>query len=157
VFEGCWTKSGKAPVSLRWFDTDKGDADKGYDVRSRLVARDFRGNDKHRDDLFAETPPLESLRVLMSRAACRGCRGLRKLLFIDVRKAHLNPRCEQEVYIELPEECGRGPEVCGKLNYWLYGFRPAASAWEAHYSGMLESEGFVRGLSCGVVISMNRQ
>ena len=73
---------------------------------------------------------MEALRVLLSRAASRGSRGCRKLLFIDVRKAHLNPRCEQDVYIELPEECGAGAGMCGKLNYWLYGFRPAASPSE---------------------------
>ena len=40
-------------------------------VRSRLVARDFKGGDKDRDDLFAETPPLEGKRLLMSRAVTR--------------------------------------------------------------------------------------
>ena len=28
--------------------------------------------------------------------------------------------------------------------YWLYGCRPAAQAWEEHYSGVLESVGFAR-------------
>ena len=55
------------------------------------------------------------------------------------------------MYIELPEECGYGPGMCGKLNYWLYGFRPAAAAWEKHYSELLESIGFMRGISCGVI------
>ena len=34
------------------------------------------------------------------------------MLFVDARKAHLNPKCEEEVYIELPSECGVGPGVC---------------------------------------------
>ena len=72
-------------------------------------------------------------------------------MFIDAKKAHLNPKCEQDVYIELPEECGCPPGMCGKLNYWLYGFRPAANAWENLYAELFEGEGFVRGLSCGVV------
>ena len=41
--------------------------------------------------------------------------------------------------------------MCGKLNFWLYGFRPAAAAWEQLYASKLEEVGFVRGLSCGVV------
>ena len=41
--------------------------------------------------------------------------------------------------------------MCGKLNFWIYGFRKAASVWENHYSGKLESAGFIRGESCGVV------
>ena len=41
--------------------------------------------------------------------------------------------------------------MCGKLNFWLYGFRPAASAWEDHYSEKLEHAGFVRGQACAVL------
>ena len=117
-----------------------------------MVARDFKGTDKDRDDLFAETPPLEAKRILMSRAVTRRRdQRKRKLMFIDVRKAHLNPKCEGDVYIELPEECGAPEGMCGKLNYWLYGFRPAAAAWEKHYSELIEGVGFERGVSCGVV------
>ena len=69
----------------------------------------------------------------MSRAVTRRRDGkLRKLLSIDVRKAHLNPKCEEDVYIQLPEECRLGPDVCGRLNYWLYDFRPAAAALGKH-------------------------
>ena len=72
-------------------------------------------------------------------------------MFIDARKAHLNPRCGEDVYIELPEECGVGKGMCGKLNFWVYGFRPAAAAWETHYAELFEAVGFERGKSCGVV------
>ena len=70
------------------------------EVRCGLVARDFEGGDKDRDDLFAATPPLEAKRMLLSRAATRktvGCTGLRKLLVIDAKKAYLNPRCMEDV------------------------------------------------------------
>ena len=40
--------------------------------------------------------------------------------------------------------------VC-QLKYWLYGFRPAAAAWEKLYSSKLEEVGFERELSRGVV------
>ena len=63
-------------------------------------------------------------------------RRWRKLRFIDVKKAHTYSECEDEVFIELPEECGAAPGKCGKLNYWLYGFRKAASAWEAWAASM---------------------
>jgi hypothetical protein len=52
----CWDRTGKAPVSVRWVDTNKG-GEWEVVVRSRLVARDFKGKDGDRDDLFAETPP----------------------------------------------------------------------------------------------------
>ena len=147
----CWEKLGKAPVSVRWVDTNKGGLWEMI-VRSRLVARDFKGKDGGRDDLFAETPPLEANRILFSRAVTRRRDGrYRKLMFVDARKAHLNPRCEEDVYIELPEECGAPAGMCGKLNFWLYGFRKAASAWEQHYAELFEGVGFVRGITCGVV------
>ena len=66
------------------------------------------------------------------------------------KKAHWNPVCEQDVY-QLPEEANCPEGMCGKLNFWLYGFRPAAAAWEKLYSGKLVEVGFVRGDSCGVV------
>ena len=77
----------------------------------------------------------------------------RKLLLINARKAHLNSKCEEDVYIELPEECGAPPGTCGKLNNWLYGFRPAAAAWEKFYAEKLESNGCNRGMSLGVVFN----
>ena len=117
-----------------------------------MVARDFKGGEKGRDDLFAATPPLEAKRLLISRAATRRKDGRqRKLLFIDAKKAHLNPRCKEDIYVELLAESNGDRQVCGKLNFWLYGFRPAAAAWEDLYSQKLVEAGFKRGDSCGVV------
>ena len=39
------------------------------------------------------------------------------MMFVDARKVHLSWLCEDDVYIELPEECGSGAGKCGKLNY----------------------------------------
>eukprot|EP00973_Karenia_brevis_P060516 8416681-Karenia_brevis.AAC.1 len=36
-------------------------------------------------------------------------------MFIAVKKAHLNPECKEDVYLELPEECNCPPGFCGKL------------------------------------------
>ena len=64
----------------------------------------------------------------------------------------MNPKCEKDVYICLPDEAkGGGEGRCGKLNYWLYGFRPAAQAWEELYSLRLEEVGFTRGEASPVV------
>ena len=152
----CWERTGKAPVGVRWVDTNKG-SEGTPEIRSRLVARDFRCKaDKDREDLFVATPPIEAERLALSRAATwirrrDGTRGLRKLMFIDAKKAHLNPRCQEEVYIELPNEAGEGEGMCGRLEYWIYGCKRAAQAWEEYYAGKLEGAGFVRGIGCGVV------
>ncbi len=38
--------------------------------------------------------------------------GCRKLLFVDVKKAHLNPKCEQDVYFWLPDEANPKEGKC---------------------------------------------
>ena len=147
----CWNVTGGPPVTVKWVDTNKGSEDSPI-IRSRLVARDFKQRgDKDRQDLFAATPPLEMKRMLISRAATIPLNGrMRKLLFIDVKKAHLNPLCEQDVYFKLPEEVNPGVGKCGKLIHWLYGFRPAAQAWESHYASKLVEIGFRRGPGASV-------
>ena len=113
----CWERTGRPPATTPL-------------IRSRLVARDFKvRGEKDNEDLFAATPPLELIRLLLSRtASLRMDRRVRKMLFIDAEKAHLNPRCDEDVYVELPAEAGAAAGKCGRLNNWLYGFRPAAQA-----------------------------
>ena len=38
----CWKVTGNPPIGVRWVGTDKGDGD----IRSRLVARDFKRKEK---------------------------------------------------------------------------------------------------------------
>ena len=147
----CWERTGKSPISTRWVDVNKGTSDKP-DVRCRLVARDFKPKgEKDREDLFAAMPPLEAKKLVFQKAVRengerrrRGQDGI-KLMFVDVKKAHLYgvvPEGEY-VYIELPGEAGREGK-CGRLKKWLYGMRNAASAWEKHYSDTLEDLGFAK-------------
>ena len=147
----CWAKTGKKHVSVKWVDTNKGTCEAPI-IRCRLVARDFKvKGDKDREDLFAATPPLEMKRMLISRTTCRRKDGrYKKMMFVDARKAHLNPRCDQNVFIELPAEAGAATGKCGKLNYWLYGFRPAAQAWENFYANKFGTAGFTRGVGSSV-------
>ena len=68
-----------------------------------------------------------------------------KLMFVDVRKAHLNGKLQDDefAYIQLPVEAGGGVV---RLRRWLYGMRPAAKAWEGDYSKRLvEDAGFLKG------------
>lgn len=74
-------------------------------VRSRWVARDFKGpNERGREDLFSATPPIELIRYILSRQATRRDDGIeRNTMYLDIKKAHLTPKCEQDVFVELPE------------------------------------------------------
>lgn len=147
--------TGKNPISTKWVDTDKSHGVGEPVVRSRWVARDFKQKgEKDREDLFSATPPLELIRYMISRQATLRDDGReRKTMFIDVKKAHLVPKCERDVYVELPPEAGVQEDECGKLLYWLYGCRPAAQAWEEHYSGVLEGVGFRRLTSSPVAFT----
>ena len=62
----CKRATGKMPITVRWIDINKGDNEKP-NYRSRLVAREL--NTHKRDDLFAATPPLEALKIILSMTA----------------------------------------------------------------------------------------
>ena len=141
----CWDKTGKGPTSSKWVDVKKGDG-----VRCRWVARDFKSKgEKDREDLFAAMPPLEAKRILFRASRKKG--STKKLLFLDVRKAHLNGVCDVDAYVVLPEEAGELPGKVGKLRHWLYGFRPAGHAWEKDYSDKFESIGMMKGKASSVL------
>ena len=79
------------------------------EIRCRWVARDFKPRgEKDREDLFADMPPIEAKRLLLRlskiSALKKGKTKKLKVLVIDVRKAHLNPRCEETVYVLIPRE-----------------------------------------------------
>ena len=106
------------------------------DYRSRLVAKEIKKD--NRDDLFAATPPLEALKMLMSMAMTEGVgyeRGKEtegmKLEFIDIKRAFFHAEARRNVYVELPEE-DMVPGRCGKLNNSMYGTRDASQTWEEH-------------------------
>ena len=65
-----------------------------------------------RDDLFAAKPPLEVKKALFAMVAGQRGRWRRKgvsevkLMFVDVnvKNAHLNAKCDEQVWVELPSE-----------------------------------------------------
>lgn len=67
--------------------------------------------------------PIELIRCMLSRQATLRKHGLeRKTMCLDDKKAHVAPKCEQEVYVEVPEEAGvRGGRVlqAHPLVVWL--------------------------------------
>ena len=63
----------------------------------------------------------------------------------------LNPRCKDDVYIELHPKVGAEPGQCGNLNLWLYGFFKAASASEDFYAEVMEEASFRRGVGCSAI------
>ena len=149
----CWDRTGRPPISTKWVDLNKGTKEKP-DVRCRLVARDFKPKgEKDREDLFAAMPPLEAKRLLFARAAARrpelhrGKWSKPKLMFIDIKKAHLNGKVPEEEFVFVEDPTDPSGSRCWRLMRWLYGMRPAASAWEADYSIKLAEVGLAKGVA----------
>ena len=61
-----WRLTRKKPLKLKWIDSNKGGL-QNMNVRSRLVCTEIRR--KGTEAVFSATPPLESLRALVARAA----------------------------------------------------------------------------------------
>ena len=143
--------TGRKPISGKWVYRNKRDRRNPL-IRCRYVAREV--SLKKDDSLFAATPPLEALRGLLSWAATLTkedvehgrTRPDKKILLIDVKKAHLHAAAVRDVYVELPPELKeKYPGKCWKLRKCLYGTKHAPARWEAHYTEKLEGLGFIRG------------
>ena len=140
-------KTGKSPISVRWIDTNKGDDD-SPNYRSRLVAREIRKRGEN--PIFAPTPPLESLRTVISLAAS-DVRGMPRhvrapnsmhrtqVSFIDISRAYFCAATDPDdpTYVELPTEDPEHGTMVGKLLKHMYGTRKAADGWHNEYAGRL--------------------
>ena len=115
-------------------------------------------NDKAIDGLFAATPPLEALRLLLRWAATvegKGIgsfagawgRGKRKgILIADVARVVFEASGRRDVCAELPEEALEEGEsagdVVGKLMASLYGARDASAKRQEEVNKSLKQWGF---------------
>ena len=124
-------------------DVNKGDSKRPL-VRSRYVAMEIAYSKD--DHFFAATPPLEALRLLLSKVASgRTCgTGGRQILVVDARKAHLHAFAERELYVQLPPEVAQAGQ-CARLLRSLYGTRDSPALWEAFLAEQLHQLGFRRG------------
>ena len=135
-------RNGCKVLTTKWLDTNKGD-EVNVNYRSRLVGRELKMD--NRLDLFAATPPLETLKLLLSMCA-KGQqeRNPLRLAVIDIKRAYFYAPATRPVFIEIPKE-DRRPGDEGKiarLNLSLYGTRDAAQNWTAEYTKFLQSLGF---------------
>ena len=132
-------------IGTRWIDTNKGDFDNPR-IRSRLVGKEFRtGPD---DALYASTPPLEALRLVMSKAATV-VEGEEKneMMINDVSRAYFYAKCTRCMYVEIPTEDPEAhPDYLGRLRLCLYGTRDAALNWQQTLADHLVENGFLRGV-----------
>ena len=153
---------GIRPISTKWVDVNKGDDD-NEKYRSRLVAREFRLPGE--DSAFAPTPPLESLRLVMSLAVSdvpgapkriREARSKRRtqISCVDISRAYFSAQIDDKLgpmFVELPAEDPDSENMVGKLNVHMYGTRRAAGGWWYEYSSTLRELGFLIGSASACV------
>ena len=79
------------PVDTKWVDTDKAFEGEPMQLRSRVVAREFKSAD--RPDLYAGTPPLEALKAITSIAASHSPEF--SLMHVDVSCAYFHAKAQE--------------------------------------------------------------
>ena len=133
-------------ITTKWIDHNKGD-EAVPNYRARFVGREV-AYDK-RDDLYAATPPLESLKAVLSLCASRQSgRNPSRIMALDVVRAYFYAPATRAVYIQIPAEdrlTGDEGHVA-QLNLSFYGTRDAAKNWTQTYTAFLEQIGFATGL-----------
>jgi len=164
--KGVWKKvpkararasSGRAPISVRWVDVNKGD-DLNPNYRSRLVARQLKATDTSGKSYFAPAPPLEALRTVISMAMTKtpthrpdwdpGSKTRTQISLIDVKRAYFNAQIdptEPETFVQLPREDPEHESMCGLLLRHMYGTRAAADGWQEECSTVMVRLGFAQG------------
>ena len=115
----------------RWIDHNKGD-DLHEKYRSRLVAQQFNSGPME-DNIFAATPPLEALRMVISNATT-GKRG-KVIMIADVSRAYMYARIPEDeyCYVNLCHEDKTDDSdeyMCGRLKGAMYGTRKASQYWQ---------------------------
>ena len=114
--------------------------------RARLVGREIKTN--QRPDLFAATPPLESLRMIFSICAShQDDKDPYRILSSDIKRAYFFAKAKRLIFIEIPAE-DRVPgdeNKIGRLNLSLYGTRDAAMNWQDEFISTLVANGFLKG------------
>ena len=149
---GVYTKVRREPwmrvISTKWLDTNKGDeANPNY--RARLVGREL--NLSKQEGLFAATPPLESLRMILSICASNQYAYNPEDNYIimsnDIKRAYFYAPVSRPMFIVIPDEdWENGDEnMVGQLNLSLYGTRDAAVNWARTFSKHLVEIGFKVG------------
>ena len=156
-------RTGRRPISVRWVEVNKGDSENPK-IRSRLVAREIRGPGQ--EPCFAPTPPLESLRMVLSYAVTDIAGQKPKtwsptspqrmqMSLIDISRAYFNAPTDplKPSYVELPAEAGAPSGTCALLKRHMYGTQKAADGWQSEYSGALIEMGFTQGTASACVFS----
>ena len=117
-------------IGCLWVDRRKPDKS----VRWRLVCRGFREEIHDQDDIYASTPTLSSLKVILADALSRN----RSIYTGDISVAFLHADVTKTTYVKPPHDyvpsitVPQGDRVLWQLNRAMYGLRSAPRSWQDH-------------------------
>ena len=133
---------GAKVITTKWVDTNKGsEVEPNY--RSRLVGRELNLSDS--PDLVAATPPLDSLRYIVSRCASSQRRQRpHRILFIDVSRAYFALNRQGPCSPRFPMRTANR-EMRATWGLSLYGNKDAAENSAVEYTRTLKAAGFEPG------------
>ena len=126
-------------LQTKWVDVNKGDAI-NPNHRSRFVTMEF--NTTKLVGLFASTPPLEALKLLVSDVATKD----EVIMVNDIARAYFEAPISRTVAVELPDEDkSDGQDMVGLLQKSLYGTRDAAINFQREVQKFMRGHGFIVG------------
>ena len=123
-------------ISTRWVKVRKSDGA----VRCRIVVRGYTQQVEDRDELFASTPSLTTLKLLLTLSSAFGWH----IATGDVSTAFLHAAVDGDIYVIPPLEYYPEGNVLWKLKRALYGLRNSPKLWQQHFAACVEKYGFVR-------------
>ena len=139
-------------IKARWIDINKGDLKRPLH-RSQYVGKEY--NDGTDATLFAATPPLEALGLLLSEAATLDESRVRKVIVLnDVGRAYFEAIATRRLCVELPDEdkCDCDGDVVGLLEKSLYGTRDAALNFQKEIRELMTKLWFIQAIDAPATI-----
>ena len=136
LVKDCTDEQVNGAPDCRWVKVWKNETD----LRCRVVVRGcFQNVEKNEEDnLFASTPSLVTMRLLLCMAMSGITRG-------DVRTAFLHAAMSGEVYVWPPKEFYPNFDCLWRLKKAMYGLRQAPKLWQEHFAEVMTSKlGFRR-------------
>ena len=122
-------------ISMKWVKSWK-----GAEVKCRLVARGFDQYIEDKDDTFASTPSLSTLKLLIALSIAMNL----DVVIADVSTAFLHATLWQKIFVIPPKEYYPQGGVLWRLKKALYGLKGSPKAWQQHLAKTMLDAGFER-------------
>ncbi|CAB1112502.1 unnamed protein product [Ectocarpus sp. CCAP 1310/34] len=111
------------------------------DLWIHSVEKEFRGlMEADCGETYAPTVAVSSVRLLAAMA----CEQNLSLRHFDIKQAFVQSDLDEDVFMRLPEGCGRLSGMIVKLNKSLYGLKQASRQWHSHLARCLICLGFIQ-------------